>query len=165
MDVFRKCVLVSVFAIFWSGIPVLGKDLTNRLGVGFKNNTSQDVPSLAVVYFADKDYAFTGAFGFDTQKNYSHLQLNAGARKIIYFENNLNYFMGAQAGIVNYESPVDGKNTGLDFNITFGTEIFFNGLENLGFSFEAGVGLSNAQNVRFRTLADGPLRAGIIFYF
>ena len=157
------------FVIFLSvaafSIQLEAKDLTHRLGIGFKNNSSESVPSLAVVYYPEKDYAFTSGLGFDTKKNYSVLQASAGFRKMIYFENNLNFYMGAQVGIINSENPTDGKNAGLDVLTTFGSEFFFSGLDNLGFTLEAGFGLSTLKNTRFRTVADDPLRAGIVFYF
>jgi hypothetical protein len=46
-----------------------------------------------------------------------------------------------------------------------GIEYFFTGLENVGFSFEGGLGLSSVKDTRIRTIADHPLKAGIIFYF
>lgn len=152
-------------AISLTSTAVTAKDLTHRMGLGFKNNTSQSIPSLAAVYYYSKELAFTGGVGLDTRKNNSAMQLNAGARKMIYFETNLNFYVGGQLGIINYETPADGKNTGFEVLGLFGTEFFFAGLENLGFTAEAGVGLSTAKETRLRTTADDPLRAGIIFYF
>ncbi len=158
-------IFAFVFCIFTISSQVDAKDMMHRLGVGFKNNTSESIPSLAVAYYASKNYALTGGFGVDTKKNYSSLQMNAGLRRMIYFENNLNFYMGAQFGVINFETPADGKNTGVDFLAVGGVEFFFSGLENLGFSLETGVGVSTLKDSRFRTVADDPLRAGILFYF
>lgn len=141
------------------------KDLSQRLGVGFKNNTSESMPSLAAVYYLSNSYAVTGGAGFDTKKHYSAMQVNAGLRKMIYLENNLNFYLGGQFGVVNFENPVDGKNNGLDLLAVFGSEFYFSGLESLGFTFEAGLGFSTAKDTRIRTVADDPFRAGIVFYF
>ena len=141
------------------------KDLTHRLGLGFKNNTSQSVASLAAVYYPSKDYAFTGGLGFDTKMNYSQLQAHVGFRKMIYFETNLNFYVGAQWGILNSENPADGKNAGFEILGVFGSEFFFYGLDNLGFTLEAGLGATTVKNTSLRTVADDPLRAGIVFYF
>lgn len=163
----KKLLRCSFFILALSLWPlgVQAKDLTHRLGLGFKNNTSQSIPSLAAVYYYSKELAFTGGVGLDTRKNNSAMQINAGARKMIYFENNLNFYVGGQLGLINYETPADGKNTGFEVLGLFGAEFFFAGLENLGFTAEAGVGLSTAKETRLRTTADDPLRAGIVFYF
>lgn len=166
-DVLKKNFLF--FTVFLSIIVIStqleAKDLSQRLGIGFKNNTSENMPSLAAVYYLSKSYAVAGGIGFDTKKNYSSMQVNAGLRKMIYLEDNLNFYVGGQFGVVNFENPVDGKNNGLDLLAVFGSEFYFSGLDNLGFAFEAGLGLSTAKDTRFRTVADDPFRAGIVFYF
>lgn len=157
--------ILGVFAIVAISSQASAKDMTHRLGVGFKNNTSADIPSLATVYYPARDYALTGGFGLDTQKSYSALQAHIGIRKMIYFENNLNFYMGGQLGALSFENPATGKKTGIEMLAVVGTEFFFSGLDNLGFSLEAGFGLATAGETRFRTVADSPMRAGIIFYF
>ena len=141
------------------------KDMTYRLGAGFKNNSVEDMPSIAGVYFQTKDTAFTGGIGFDSREHYSKTAVNIGIRKIIFFEPNLNAYVGGQVGLLSYETPVIGKKSGAEFLAVAGVEFFFAGLENLGFSIETGAALSTADGPRFRTLADSPFRAGVIFYF
>ena len=150
--------------VLWSGI-VSAKDLTHRFGLGLKNNTSENLPSLAAVYFPAHDIAVSAGLGIDTKKDNSKLQIHAGIRKIIFAENNLNFYTGAQLGLANFETPVDGKQSGFEILGVFGVEFFFQGLDNLGFTFEAGLGVVSLKEVRFRTLADDPTRAGIVFYF
>lgn len=164
MNKTKSLILALSLCIFTVSSQVFAKDLTHRLGAGFKNNTSENIPSLAVVYYASQSYAFTGGVGADTQKNNSRMQANAGIRKMIYFENNLNFYMGAQLGFLSVETAA-ARDNGLDMLATFGTEFFFSGLENLGFTLEAGVGVSTVRDTRFRTVADDPLRAGVLFYF
>jgi hypothetical protein len=157
--------MTTVFAVLFLTFTAQAKDLTHRLGIGFKNNTSQDLPSLAVVYYPTQTFGLTGGFGMDTKKDYNSTQVMLGARQIIYPEPNMNFYVAAQGAIVNYENPVDGKKSGIDVAGLFGVEFFFAGLENLGFTFEAGLSLSTANNSRFRTVGDDPFRAGMIFYF
>ncbi len=164
---FFKALCASMLFICVLQFPneVLAKDLTQRLGVGFKNNTSQSLPSLGLVYYAAKDYAFTAGAGINTEKNNSAFQINGGVRKVIYTENNLNFYTGAQLGIASYESIVDGRNSGIEILAVGGTEFFFTGLENLAFTVEAGFAVSSVKDTRFRTIGDDPFRAGVIFYF
>ncbi|MBC7465179.1 MAG: organic solvent tolerance protein [Bdellovibrio sp.] len=159
-----KSLTVALLAAFFS-TTVFAKDLTHRFGLGIKNNTSQSLPSVAIVYHPTLDFAFTGGFGIDTKKDYSAFQLNAGVRKVIFTESNLNFYTGAQAGLVNFENPTDGKKSGFEIMALFGTEFFFAGLDNLAFTFEGGLGVASVKDVRFRTVADDPFRAGLIFYF
>lgn len=147
------------------GVGVYARPMPQRLGVGIKDNTAESIPSLALVYNVSTDMAFTGGLGFDTKKDYSSLQVNAGIRHVIFHENNLHFYTGGQFGILNTENPMDGKQNGFDVRFILGTEFFFAALENIGFSFEGGVALSSLKETRVRTVADGPLKAGIIFYF
>ena len=151
--------------LFFVTTTALAKDLNHRLGIGFKDNTSLSVPSVAGVYYPLSDIAFTGGLGIDTLKNNSKFQVHAGIRKIIFTEANLNFYAGGQLSLVNYENPATGKQGGIEIQSVFGAEFFLSGLENLGFTFEAGLGLASLADFQVRTVADGPTRAGVIFYF
>lgn len=155
---------IFLFIMFIS-VNVWSKQMPQRLGVGIKNNTVESIPSLAGIYNVNRDFAFFGGFGFDTKKDYSTMEVNAGIRHIIFHESNLHFYTSAQFAIVNLEDPINGKQNGFEFDAVLGTEFFFAGLENIGFSFEGGVGLASFKETRIHTIADSPLRAGIIFYF
>jgi hypothetical protein len=159
-------IFIFIFALV-AFFPLLApaKDMTYRLGVGFKNNSAEDIPSIAGVYFQSKDFALTGSVGFDSREHYSKTAVNVGIRSVIFYEPNLNAYVGGQAGLINYETPAIGKKSGAELMALAGVEFFFSGLENLGFSAETGVALATADGPRFRTLADHPFRAGVIFYF
>ncbi|MFN8792238.1 MAG: organic solvent tolerance protein [Bdellovibrionales bacterium] len=144
------------------------KDLANRLGVGIKNNNSFDVPAVAAVYYPNADVGLTGSLGVDTAEDNSAFAFNVGIRRILFRENQMNFYYGGQAGLVNRETPTatgSDQDSGFELNVVFGAEFFFTGLESLGFTFEAGAGLTSMDETRFRTIADHPLRAGLIFYF
>jgi len=58
------------------------------------------------------------------------------------------------------------NNSGFEMSAYAGGEFFLPGLDSLGITFEAGIGITSLSNgVNFRTIADSPLRAGMIFYF
>lgn len=143
---------------------VYAKEMPQRLGVGIKNNTREDIPSLAALYNVNGDFAIYGGFGLDTKKDFSKSQGTVGIRHIIFQEPNLHFYTSGQASVVNYENP-NGKESGFEVGFLLGTEFFFAGLENVGFSFEGGVGLSTVDSTRVYTIADHPFRAGILFYF
>ena len=62
----------------------------------------------------------------------------------------------------NYEKT-GKKENGFELNALFGGEFFFTGLDSLAFTFEGGVGIVSTSDVRFRTIANSPLKAGILF--
>lgn len=156
--------LLSLAVVLLSFSPAFGKDLTSRLGIGGKNNTAFNLPSLAAVYYPSPDFGVTGGLGIDTQKDESRFTVNGGVRRILFREDHMNFYFGGQLGLVNYEAGGD-KQSGFELTAVSGGEFFLPGLESLGFTFEAGVGVTSMRNTRFRTISDDPIRAGIIFYF
>lgn len=159
---FKKLALVTCLIAFAGNVDA--KELVNRLGVGVKKNTSLDLPELAAVYYSVPDIAFAGGLGIDTQKDYSKFAFNVGVRRVVFKEDNMNFYMGGALGMVNFETA-GRKESGFELNALFGGEFFFSGLDSLAFTFEGGVGVISTDNVRFRTIGDGPFNAGIIFYF
>lgn len=155
--------IVIVLALIYSAVG-FSKDLNSRLGIGIKNNTSDDVPQVAAVYYPNPEFGVTGGVGIDTQKNQSKFVVNGGVRKILFRENQMNFYFGGQLGIVNYETAGEKQN-GFELTAIFGGEFFFTGLDSLAFTFEGGAGIASLKETRFRTVADSPLKAGIIFYF
>ncbi|MES3037918.1 MAG: organic solvent tolerance protein [Bdellovibrionota bacterium] len=158
------CILGILTFVMLSASTASAKELTNRLGIGVKNNNSEELPALATVYYPNSELAFTGSVGIDTKKNNSKLAFNAGVRKILFKETNMNFYYGGQAGYVSYEE-LAVKHSGFELSGLFGAEFFLPGLESLALTFEGGLGITSLDTVRFRTIGDHPLRAGIIFYF
>ena len=155
-------VLVSLIA----GHRAEGKDLTNRLGIGYSDQQADEfLPSITAKYYPNPKTGLSLALGVDTQDNFSRFGLLAKLYRVIFTETNLNFYMGGGAGILSRE--VGGNNgSGFEFIGFVGVEYFIPGLECLGFSVETGIGIvSNGDGVRFRTIVDHPLRAGVVFYF
>jgi hypothetical protein len=140
------------------------KELTSRLGVGFRNAYAYDIPSVAAVYYPSSDLSVVGALGIDTEENASRSAFSAGVRRIIFKEENMNFHMGGMLTFLSRE-VAGSSDSGFEMSAVVGGEFFFQGLDSLGLTFETGVGVTNVKKVRFRTLADSPFRAGIIFYF
>ncbi|MCB0392104.1 MAG: organic solvent tolerance protein [Bdellovibrionales bacterium] len=150
---------------------LMAKDLTNRLGVGYANQFSEDLPSLAIRYYPNAQLGLTAALGVDTGDDGSGAPSKFGFMvrilKIIFIEDNMNFYMGTGAGLLSREDVTNNEtDSGFELTGFAGGEYFFSGLDSLGFSFEAGIGVTSiSSDVRFRTIGDHPLRAGIIFYF
>jgi hypothetical protein len=161
----RRVWLLSLI-LFASSIGY-AKDLNSRLGVGYSNQfgLDEDLPSVAMRYYPNSDYGLMAALGVDTEKDNSRFGFMAKIFKIVFKEDNLNFYTGAGAGVISREKAAK-TDSGFDLSGFLGAEFFLPGLENLSLSFEAGVGITSVSSqVRFRTIGDSPLRAGIIFYF
>ncbi|MCB0351213.1 MAG: organic solvent tolerance protein [Bdellovibrionales bacterium] len=147
------------------------KELGNRLGVGYTDQFSEPMPSLALRYWPDPKLGFGADLGVDTQEDNAKFGFMVKLYRIIFTEDNLNFYMGTGAGLITLEVPnaantSTSSDSGFELTGFCGGEFFFTGLENLGFSFEAGVGVTSIDSqVRFRTIGQGPMKAGIIFYF
>lgn len=140
------------------------KDLSSRLGVGFRNAFPFNLPAIAVQYYPGPELGLLAAVGVDTQENNSLFGLQLGIRKIIFKEMQMNFFMGGTFSLLTQE-VLSQKQSGYELAALVGGEFFLDGLENLGFNFETGVAVTSADKVRFRTLGEDIFRAGIIFYF
>ncbi len=141
------------------------KDLTYRLGIGYSNQTVLDTPGPSVHYYPSKDIGLSAHLGLDTQKDQSRLGVIAKAKKIIFFEERLNFYVGGGLGMLSQE-VAGSTSTGFELQTYFGTDFFLPGLDNLSLAFEAGLAVSSISGtVRFRTMGDSPIRAGAVFYF
>jgi hypothetical protein len=158
----KKLAVLCVVSLV--GFSAHSKELANRLGVGVKHNSAIDLAELAAVYYPSADLSFAAGLGVDTQEDYSKFAFNAAVRRIVFKEENLNFYLGGSVGLVNKEVLGD-KQSGFELNALFGAEFFFTGLDSLAFTVEGGMGVVSTDNVRFRTIADHPFIAGIIFYF
>ena len=150
--------------LLMSGMMAQAKDLTSRLGVGYRNSYSFNLPSLATEYYPNSEYGFVGAIGIDTEDKNSRFAVSGGVRKVIFMEENLNFFMGGMLSMLSLETNSQ-TDSGFDLAGLVGAEFFLHGLENLGFSFETGLAVTNVKKVRFRTVGDSFVNAGIVFYF
>jgi hypothetical protein len=174
---FKLLFVLLVFMVLISTTSILSqaKDMTSRLGVGYSDSFSvSPMPSLAVKYYPSTEWSLSAALGIDTNSSNSsggnsNFGFGVKAYKTIFTEDNLNFYMGAGAGLIS-SSPGSGAsgstNSGFELSGFCGAEFFIPGLESLGLNFQAGVGVTSlSSGVRFRTIGESPLNAGMYFYF
>lgn len=163
--------LALALLLVLSGTSVFAKDLTHRMGVGYANQMAVDVSSLSVKYWSNADLGFSADLGIKTGDSDSAFGLMVKAYKVIFPEENLNFYMGGGAGLISQKISTtnggDGENdSGFELMAMIGAEFFLPGLDSLAFSFEAGVGVvSIRSDSEFRTIGNSPINAGMIFYF
>ncbi len=164
----RKAILlpfVASFLLILVPPSAMAKDLSNRLGLGFKNQSSTELPGIAVQYWPGADLGLSASLGIDTQTNNSKFGAMLKLYRIIFPEDNLNFYLGAGAGILSIETAGNNE-SGFELLGFAGFEAFLAGLENVGFNFEFGTAITSiSSGTRFRTLGDSPVRAGVTFYF
>ncbi len=167
-----KFAIYSIVAILLT-LPVVSqaKELTNRLGLGYSEQFSEELPSISVRYWPDPKLGVGAALGVDTEDNESRFGFMVRLYRIIFTEDNMNFYMGTGAGLISMETANSAgtgtdNNSGFELNGFFGAEFFLPGLDSLGICFEAGVGVTSVSSeVRFRTMGDSPIKAGMTFYF
>lgn len=162
----RRCFLFCFVFCMVFGSLAHAKDLTSRLGIGYKNQFSAELPSIAAQYYPAADIGLSASLGVDTQDNDSKFGFMVRLYKIVFMEDNLNFYMGTGAGLLSTETAAGQNESGFELAGYAGCEFFFSGLESLGFSFETGAAITSVSSgVRFRTFGDSPIRAGMMFYF
>lgn len=162
---FGSILAATLFLSAFAPATADAKDLSNRLGIGFKNQSSVDLPGMAVQYWPGADLGFSGTIALDTQTSNSKFGAMAKLYRVIFPEDNLNFYLGAGAGVLSIETAGNNQ-SGFELMGFAGVEFFLPGLENVGWSFEAGTAITSVSSgTRFRTFGDSPLRAGAIFYF
>ena len=155
--------LISMLCLFTT--QAFAKELGSRLGVGYKSNyVTFEFPSVSTIYYPNNETAVVGSLGLDTQETSSKFALLAGVRRIIFKEEMMNFFMGGNIAMITNE-VASTKDSGFELAALVGGEFFLNGLDSLGFTFETGVGVTNVKKVRFRTVGDSFVSAGMVFYF
>ncbi len=87
-----KLILILATLVLGS-LNVSAKDMNHRLGIGPKSPFSIPLPAMALHYSPNSEYTFTGALGIDTEKDNSRLGLQAGVRRIMFEEKNMNFFI------------------------------------------------------------------------
>lgn len=141
------------------------KDLTSRLGLGFKDQSSISLPSIALQYWPGSELGLSASIGLDTQTANSKFSAIAKIYRVIFPEDNLNFYMGAGAGVLSVETAGNNQ-SGFELMGFAGVEVFIPGLDSVGWSFEAGTAITSiSSGTRFRTFGDSPIKAGAIFYF
>lgn len=163
--------VLTVLLTFLNSTVAQAKDLNHRLGVGYADQMGVDVPSLQAKYWTSPDLGFSADLGLRTGDNDSAFGILIKAYKVIFPEENLNFYMGGGAGLISEKKSVanggNGKNdSGFELMAFVGAEFFLPGLDSLSLSFEAGVGVvSISSDTEFRTIGHSPLNAGMTFYF
>lgn len=161
MTMIGRTFLALCLLFFVSGAHALEK--TNRLGVGMTNQLKNEFPALSFKIQKSRSFAYGGMVGLSSSDKEGGYGTGIKLYRNIFDEPQLNFYMAGAAALLS--NKIDGtSHSGFQFDLSFGSEFHFTGLNSLGFSFEFGVSANKKKDFVFETLGNNFLVAGIHFY-
>ena len=161
MAMIGRTFLAVCILFFVSGAHALEKN--NRMGVGMTNQLKNEFPSLSFKTQKSRSFAYGGMLGLSTSDTNGGYGAGIKLYRNIFDEPQLNFYMAAAGAILS--NKIAGESfSGFQFDLSFGSEFHFSGLNSLGFSFEFGVSANKKKDFVFETLGNNFLVAGIHFY-
>lgn len=159
--------LLSLALVLFCGISTADKasalDKTQRLGVGFTNQLKNDFPAFSFKMQKTRSFAFGGAVGVSSDDQTGGYGVGLKFYRNIFDEPQLNFYMAGMGALLS--NKIGGtSHSGFQFDLGFGSEFHFSGLNSLGFSFEFGISANKTEEFVFETLGNHFLAAGIHFY-
>lgn len=161
MAMIGRTFLALCLLFFVSRVHALEK--TNRMGVGMTNQLKNEFPALSFKMQQSKSFAYGGMLGLSSSDTKGGYGTGIKFYRNIFDEPQLNFYMAATAALLS--NKIQGTSYyGFQFDLSFGSEFHFTGLNSLGFSFEFGVSANKQKDFVFETLGNNFLVAGIHFY-
>ncbi len=149
--------------LFFHVIGAYALEKNNRMGVGMTNQLKNDFPALSFKTQKSRSFAYGGMAGLSSSQSNGGYGAGLKLYRNIFDEPQLNFYMAGMAAIL--ANKMAGVNySGFQFDLSFGSEFHFSGLNSLGFSFEFGVSANKKKDFVFETLGNNFLVAGIHFY-
>ncbi|WP_408096800.1 hypothetical protein ACJVC5_17325 [Peredibacter sp. HCB2-198] len=161
--------MMKLFFLFLFLFPTLAfsADMRGRLGIGASNQLANEIPAISLKIQQSKTFAIGGILGFKSDQDETLYGAGVKFYRIIFDEPQLNFYMAGLFATENYLDEKDKTKTGYQIDGTLGTEFHLSGLESLGFSFEFGLSVRDADpdgGTSFETLGDQFVKAAVHFY-
>ncbi len=161
MTTIGPAILALCLVIFAPNTHALEK--TNRLGVGMTNQLKNEFPALSFKIQKSRSFAYGGMVGLSSSDTVGGYGTGIKLYRNIFDEPQLNFYMAGAAALLS--NKINGEShSGFQFDLSFGSEFHFTGLNSLGLSFEFGVSANKKKDFVFETLGNNFLVAGIHFY-
>ncbi len=138
-------------------------DRSNRLGLGMTNQLKNDFPALSFKIQKNRSFAFGGMAGLSTNESNGGYGVGLKVYRNIFDEPQLNFYLAGTGAILSNKINSTSY-SGFQFDLSFGSEFHFTGLNSLGFSFEFGVSASKTKDFVFQTLGNNFIVSAIHFY-
>ena len=156
----KLCVLGLLILPLHTGLAF---DKTNRLGLGASTQLQTNFPALSFKLQKNKTFAFGGLLGVSSDTQNGGQGIGVKLYRNIFDEPQLNFYMSGMGAFLN--NKVNSTSySGFQFDLSFGSEFHFTGLNSLGLSFEFGVSAYKLNNFIFRTLGNNFFVSSVHFY-
>lgn len=136
---------------------------TNRLGVGMSNQLKNDIPAFSFKMQKTRSFAYGGLVGVSSSKTDGGFGVGLKLFRNIFDEPQLNFYMAGMGALLSTKMNSTSY-SGFQFDLSFGSEFHFVGLNSLGFSFEFGVSANKKKDFVFETIGSQFVVAAVHFY-
>lgn len=138
-------------------------DRRGRLGVGFTNQLKVNVPAISFKLQRSRSFAFGGAVGLNTDDKDGGMAAGLKFYKNLFDEPQLNFYAAGYGGILKEKKNSISK-SGMQFDLTLGSEFNFAGLQSLAFNVEFGISFNKVDDFVIETVGHNFIIAGVHFY-
>jgi len=162
---FRK--LIPLLLLLTLPSQVFARSYVDHLGLGVSTQLINDVPSISIKNYTSDSFAWGLLGNFSTADTTGGWGVGGKLYKNFFAEPQLFFFASLLFAIVNSKkhSDGDGSQTGIQADLTAGSEFFIPGLESLGFSFETGLSINTLNEFVIETTAGSAFIAGAIHFY
>ena len=156
MDFLRLAMKAFVFACCFIAFSSWAVDRYNRLGLGVSNEFNIDVPAISIKFQKSKSFALGVLSGFNSSKQKEKVGAGIKLYRNILKEPQLYFYYSLLGAFVSEKfqknkDTVDSR-SGLQVNLTLGTEFSFAGLDSIGLSMETGISFNKFDELFTETV-------------
>jgi hypothetical protein len=158
-------IIVTTLLLLGFSQELFALDYRGRLGLGFTNQLQNDIPALSFKLQTSRSFAWGGLIGLNTDKNSGGFGVGLKAYKLFFEEPQLNFYGGLLAAYINQKQGNGRSQSGLQTDLTLGTEFALPQLKSIGLSFEFGLSVTKLDEVVIQTVGQHFVSAAVHFYF
>ncbi len=157
----KKLFLCLIFVFSTSN--AFSYDKINRLGLGITNQLKNSFPALSFKIQKNRSFAYGGMAGISSSTENGGYGVGLKLYRNLFDEPQLNFYLAGMGAILGNTINTTTY-SGFQFDISFGSEFHFQGLNSIGFSFEFGASAYKNQKFIFQTLGNNFIVSGVHFY-
>jgi hypothetical protein len=156
--------LKSLFIIFLLlPLNMYAINQPGRMGLGLSGQLQNDIPALSLKVLQSRSFAMSGLFGISSDESEGGLGAGLKIYRIFFEEPQLNFYGGLLGAFVK-EKKGTQDHSGFQFDLTFGTEFAFQGLNSIGFSLDFGLSMNKLDEFVVETVGKHYFSAAVHFY-
>ncbi|MBP9681517.1 MAG: hypothetical protein KBD76_08940 [Bacteriovorax sp.] len=158
-----KTLMAAFFVFFTLSSSSFALDKIGRMGVGMTNQLKNDFPAISIKMQKNRSFALGSIIGFSSDKTNGGYGVGLKLYRNIFDEPQLNFYFATMGALLSNKMNTSTY-SGFQFDLSFGSEFHFVGLNSLGFSFEFGASAFRKREFAFQTLGNNFVVSAIHFY-